>query len=109
MCRLAQGHMDEATELAAQALEYAPDYRLAHYTLGCAYRAAGRREEARRELALGLGAERRNLADDLSLRLDRYRLNRAGRVNQAASWIEAGEPQRAVALLEPALAAMATT
>ncbi len=102
--RLAQGDAAGAAELAQQALREDPGYRLANYTLGAAYRELGRREDAARELARGVGAERRNLADELSLRLETYRLNLAGRVNQAARWIETGQPERAVALLEPALA-----
>ncbi len=102
--RLAQGRPEEARQLAEDALRADPAYRLAHFTLGGAYRDLGRREESERELALGVGAERAHLADPLSLRLDEYRLNLSGRVNQAAEWIETGQAERAIALLEPALA-----
>jgi len=99
------GETAEAAALLERAVSIDPSYRSAHYLLGLAYRAGGRREEAARELSLGLEAEPRYLRDPLSDELDRDKVNLTERLARAGAHISEGRAQEAVPMLEAALAA----
>jgi tetratricopeptide (TPR) repeat protein len=93
-----------AIEVLENAVSRDANYRVAHYLLGMAYRGAGRRDDAARELVLGLDAQTRYLPDPLTARLGRYRVSSTARAEQAMALLGAGRPQEAAAVLEQALA-----
>lgn len=89
-----------AEPVLRRALEIDPTYQSAHYLLGLAYRGLGRKEEATRELALGVGGNRRPLPDPLEANLARYRVDYATRVDGAVDLIEAGRVEDGIRVLE---------
>lgn len=90
----------EAVTALEKALARDPQYQAAHYLLGLAYRALGRKEEASRELALGVGGGRRNLPDPLEANLARYRVDYASRVDGAVNLLESGRIEDGIRGLE---------
>ena len=91
---------EEAVAALEKALARDPQYQAAHYLLGLAYRALGRKEDAARELALGVGGGRRALPDPLESHLARYRVDYASRVDGAVNLLEAGRLEDGIRGLE---------
>lgn len=102
-CELALGRASEAARALERAVAFDPSYKSAHYQLGLAYRELGRAEEAERELAQGLLAQPRPLADPLTPELRRLTVGPAARLQLALQFLEAGRPERAARMLEALL------
>jgi tetratricopeptide (TPR) repeat protein len=92
-----------ARELLERSVSLDPRYRASRYALGLAYRGLGLLEDAQREMARGLDAQRRYLADPLVLQLADYTVNLPARRNAAAMALSAGKPDQAVGILERVL------
>ncbi len=92
----ARTHLVRATELD-------PSYRTAHYQLGLTLRALGRDEEAARELALGIEAQKRALPDPLDGRMRSFRVGYTSRVDGAAALLDQGRTKEGMAILEQLL------
>lgn len=92
---------------AAEALERAVGLdrtdRMGHYLLGLAYRGLGRRDEAKRELALGLSAARRFMPDPWTLPLAGHARGLADQMALARRHMAAGQYKRAAQILERAM------
>ena len=92
---------------AAEALERAVGLdrrdRMGHYLLGLAYRGLGRREDAKRELALGLNATRRFMPDPWTLPLAEHARGLADQMELARRYMAAGQYKRAAQILENAM------
>lgn len=101
---LDQGKPAEAIGLLRKTLEIDPRHRGAHHRLGLALRAVGQLEEARRELALGVGASDRLLPDPLTGKVQRYAVHLTARVDRAAGLLATRRPARAREILELCLA-----
>jgi len=93
----------EAEREARKALAIEPSLKRAHYALGLALRGQGRLEEAERELTLGLGGKARNLSDPLTGKLQEFKTGYHARISEAVNFVKAGNPARAVRILEPIL------
>lgn len=94
----------EAEREARRALAIEPGLKRAHYALGLALRGQGRLDEAERELTLGLGGKARNLSDSLTARLQSFKTGYHAGISDAVSYVSAGHPRQAIAILEPLLA-----
>lgn len=101
---LNQGRPEEAIDLLSRALELDPRNRGTHHRLGLALRAAGRLDNSRRHLALGVGATDRMLPDPLAERLERYAVHPTARIARAAGLLATGRPKDAAEILEFCLA-----
>ena len=80
-----------------------PGYRAARYTLGLAYRGLGLIEEAQREMARGLDALPRYLADPLTPQIQGYAVNLPAQRNRAAGVLRGGRPDQGALILEQVL------
>jgi len=98
--RSEQGRHEEALALAQKALQRDPPNRMAHYTAGLALRALGRTAEAERELAAGLGAQVRYLADPHNKELAAASVNYVAQMNEATQAMGLGQYAQALPLLE---------
>lgn len=92
-----------ARDLLEQAVALDPRYRAPHYALGLAYRGLGRREDAQREMALGVDGLPRYLEDPLASQIQAYVVNLPALRNQAAEQLLSGWPDQAARLLEQIL------
>ncbi len=92
-----------ARELLERAVALDPRYRASRYALGLAYRGQGMLEEAQREMARGLDAQTRYLADPLVLQLAAYAVSFPAQRNSAAVALSAGKPDQAALVLERVL------
>ena len=77
------GLLDQRVEAIERAVALDPRYRASRYALGLAYRGLGLLDQAQRELALGLDAQTRYLADPLSSQVAAYSVNLPALRNQA--------------------------
>ncbi len=101
---LADGEPELAIEYLERAIALDPDYRCARYVLGLAYRAAGRQEEAQRELALGASGRKRALRDPASKELGRLSSGVERVLAQSQRLLKQGRAGAAAKLLEPVAA-----
>lgn len=90
----------KALEYLLRAVQMAPGDRTAHYLLGLALRGLGRDEEARRELALGLNAQRSPIMDDWFVDMFRHQKQVAAQIRYAGAVLQQGRADQAVAILE---------
>ena len=104
LAHLGRDEVREAELDARKAITMEPTLKRAHYALGLALRGQGKLEEAERELTLGLGGKARNLPDPLSVKLQSFKTGYHARVSEAISYVNGGNPARAVQLLKPLLA-----
>ena len=93
----------EALPLLERAVALAPQDRRARYLLGLAYRGVGRLEEARVELARGVGAATAYLPDPFTAQVDEAAVHLTARVDRAQALLQARRPGEAEALLEAVL------
>jgi tetratricopeptide (TPR) repeat protein len=100
---LAEGNPEKTVELCEKALEMDPSYQAAHYSLGLAYRAQGRTEDALRELRVGEGALRRYPQDQFDLRLRDYGVGYGRRMGRIEVMAQSGQAKEAVLELEKIL------
>lgn len=100
---LQQGEVEPAVEWLEQALDLDASAFSAHYQLGLAYRKLRRLDDARRELALGSGAEIRWLDDPLSSEVRRQRVFLTARIDLAAAYLDTGRAGEAASILEEQL------
>ena len=91
----------EAEAWGRKALAVEPSLKRAHYALGLALRGQGKLDEAERELTLGLGADARNLSDPLVASLQELKTGYHARISEAVKYVNAGNPAKAVQVLEP--------
>ena len=101
--RLLQRDFAAARELLEQAVALDPRYRASRYALGLAYRGLGLLDDAQRELALGVDALPRYLADPLAAQISNYAVNLPARRNKAAALLYGGRPDQAALVLEQVL------
>lgn len=99
-CALEHDTPEIAVALLEQAVALDPMCRAAHFLLGRAYRAVGRREDAEREFALGAGGARRRMPDRLSKNVDALVLDFERVLGLAAKWIASGRAAAAEELLQ---------
>ncbi len=90
----------EAVQLLEQAVKINPRYKQAHYLLGRAYSMTGREDEAKRALAKGVDSQIQYLPDALSSKIASYTVNATGRISQASTYLNTGNPEQAAKLLE---------
>jgi tetratricopeptide (TPR) repeat protein len=100
---LRQKRFSEAVSLLKAAAQKAPSVGAVHYLLGIAYQQLGRTNEANRELRLGLNPTRYPMPDRWSSEFPRHMRRQRDLAALAQSLINAGQPQRAIALLRDAL------
>jgi len=101
--RLLERDYTGTRELLERAVALDPGYRAARYTLGLAYRGLGLIEEAQREMARGLDALPRYLADPLTPQIQGYAVNLPAQRNRAAVVLRGGRPDQAALILEQIL------
>lgn len=101
---LAEGRHEEAIGVLEKALGLEDAPRNARYTLGLAYRAAGRLDEAERELSIGEGSERQHIGDRFFPKVRDYAVYYAITIDKASNFLAAGRAASAVALLKGLLA-----
>ncbi len=101
---LRQRDFARAVQLLEEARALDPTYRQTNYLLGLAYRGLGRREEAERELALGIDSSKRYVADAASKQLENYLAGFASQLKKANALDDAGRFSDAAQILERALA-----
>lgn len=99
---LRKGEFITASELLEQTLQLRPGERMAHYLLGLAYRGLGRTDDARRQLALGVGAGLRYMPDPWSRRLGDHGKGLAHQMRRAREYMAAGHTDRALQILQTA-------
>ena len=102
---LRRSEPDKALPLLQRALEIDPNYKVAHYLLGNAYRDLGRQQEATRHLRRGMGGTVRYLPDRLSQHMEMYAVNLKARTTAAIEQMVAGETQTAADTFREALQA----
>ncbi|MBI3417525.1 MAG: tetratricopeptide repeat protein [Verrucomicrobia bacterium] len=90
----------EAARQLEHALQLAPSEKAAHHLLGLAYRSLGRLGDAQRELALGLDGVHYPMPDDWSRSAAQHMKLLPDLFEAADDYIQAGEPQKAVTMLE---------
>lgn len=95
-----RGEAAEARELLERVVVLDPKYKSGHYALGLALRELGEDERAERELALGLGAKPRFLADPLTAEKEGYAVSAGERVRRGLAMVARGEFKAAIELLE---------
>lgn len=98
---LARHNYPSAIDLLELAIQKQPSYHEAHFLLGRAYRATGRPDQARIELARGSNANRVHLPDPWRAAVSRARVAPQAQLPQAARLIGGGRPEDALSLLEP--------
>jgi tetratricopeptide (TPR) repeat protein len=101
--RLLERDYAAARDLLERAVALDPRYRAPRYALGLAYRGLGMLEEAQREMALGIDAEPRYLADPLASRIHGYAVNLQVRRKRATEVLHRGRPDQTALLLEQIL------
>jgi protein O-GlcNAc transferase len=101
--RLLERDYVAARDLLERAVAINPRHRASRYALGLAYRGLGMLVQAQREMALGIDAEPRYLADPLTERIHGYAVNLQVRRNRATDVLHSGRPDQAALLLEQIL------
>ena len=101
---LLEGDPEGAVSLLDSALQLRSGDRQAHYLLGLSYRALGRQEEARRELAMGLEATPAYLPVPLDFEIERLGVNLTARLDRAGTFLGLGRMEEAAQELETTLA-----
>lgn len=99
---LQQGHPEQAAALLEPTVERDPQFALARYLLGTAYRALKKPELAARHLAAGLHPKGRLMPDAWSSRLMTEARSVGGRVHEAQVLQGNGRLTEAIAILEGA-------
>lgn len=102
--RIRQRDYAGAVPVLENALAMYPNYKMAHYLLGSAYRGLGRMEEATRELSLGVAAKRRYLPDATTSELRNYYTGLSVQFGRARDLVDVGRLPEAAGILERALA-----
>ncbi len=97
---LQQGAGESAVQVLEQAVALDPRYKQAQYLLGRAYSAVGREAEATAALEKGVDAKIQYLPDALSQKIATYTVNVSGRISQASTLLDTGNPEQAARLLE---------
>jgi len=97
---LLEGDAEGAVSLLESALKLRPEDRQSHYLLGLSYRALGRQEEAKRELARGLNATPAYLPVALDFEIERLGVNLTARLDRASTYLGLGRAEEAVSELE---------
>lgn len=100
--RLRHGDAAGAVALLEQSKSLDPGYRTTRYLLGLAYRASGRWAEAELELAAGVDARVRYLADEVTSRLSMYVRSTAAELLTAVNLLREGDAAAATKVLEEA-------
>jgi tetratricopeptide (TPR) repeat protein len=101
--RLLERDFATARELLERAVALDPRYRASRYALGLAYRGLGLLDLAQAELALGVDAQTRYLADPLTSRIAAYAVNLPALRNRAAVELNNGRADQAALVLEQVL------
>jgi len=99
-----RGDAAQARDLLVRVVMQNPDYKEARYALGLALHELGMEDQARREMALGVGAEPRSLADPLTAEKESYAVSTRELLRRGLALITRREFPGAVALLERAAA-----
>jgi tetratricopeptide (TPR) repeat protein len=97
------GQLPEAASHLERAIQIDPNAKVAHHLLGLAYRGLGRIEDAQRELSVGLNAINYPMPDAWSATAPQHMKSLQDQFEMAADYGEAGQPEKAVAILETAL------
>jgi tetratricopeptide (TPR) repeat protein len=92
----------QAVNLLEKGIRMCPEYPMAHYLLGLAYRRVGREDEARRELAIGAGASPKFMTDPVLAEIPKYYRGLAVQLDTALKMLDAGKITEAIQLLEKA-------
>lgn len=97
---LAEVHIHRGDSAAAipileQVTRTNPDYRVANYLLGVAYRNSGRGADARPQLERGSNAKKQFLSDPYSSRIETYKVSSAARNRRAVQLLRAGKAAEA--------------
>ena len=100
--RLRQGKYGEAVELLRRAIQIDPTAKNAHYLLGLALRGMGRMDEAARELRRGENALHYPMPDAWSVTAPQHMRLLQDLYEAADDYAGAGQPAKAVELLESA-------
>ncbi len=103
--RLRKRNYATAAELLEKARDLDPTYRMTNYLLGQAYRGLGRREDAARELALGVDTKKRFMPDEVTTTAGRYLVGLSAQLSQSSALMEAGRFDQAAVVLAKTLAA----
>ena len=101
--KLRSGAFVEAAELLERAVAIAPNYKVARYLLGMAYRGLGRREDAREQMTLGVRGKKAYLLDAWHARAGDFKVSASGVLERSNRLIEAGRADQAAVGLEKAL------
>ncbi len=101
--KLRRGEYAEAAKQLEHAIRLAPDEKIAHHLLGLAYRGLGRTEDAAIELSRGLNAEHYPMPDAWSATAPQHMKLLPDLFDMARQNTAAGQPAKAVEILEGAL------
>lgn len=93
----------EAARQLEHALRIDPSVKTVHHQLGLAYRGLGRSEDAQLQLALGVNGINYPMPDDWSRSAGEHMKLLPDLFEAADDYVQAGQPQKAVALLEEVL------
>ncbi|MCH9034293.1 MAG: tetratricopeptide repeat protein [Planctomycetes bacterium] len=98
------GAHEEAAGLLERAIEMDSSDQMAHFLLGGSYMRLGRKEEAKRELALGVNGQVRYLPDEWTPRVRRYAQTATAQLNRARHLYAVGDAVGAARILESTVA-----
>lgn len=102
--RVKQQQYPQAVELLEKALSLFGEFKMAHYLLGQAYRALGKLDQAKAELALGVDAQVVYWQDPASATLMQYARGFAAMQIRGQQLIGMGQPLQALEIFEGLLA-----
>ena len=102
--RLRQGNHAEAATLLGKAIQIGSDVRRAHYLLGLAYRGLGRLDDAKLELAIGIGQTDYPMEDAWSVMAPQHMKVLPDQLEMANEYSRRGQPRKAVEILSEAYA-----
>lgn len=97
-------HSEEALKYMTNLVKSQPDFARAKYVRGMALRDLGRTKEAERDLALGVGATRVLMPDNLVQRRLKYATGFQAMLSQSMKLIDSGQFSSGLALAQKALA-----
>ncbi len=101
--KLRQGDFAGAAELLARAVAIKPRYRCGRYLYGQALLGLGRREEAERELLLGVNGHKILIPDAGTRLLDQFKIGSTDVSERGMALLNAGLPAAAAKLFEKAI------
>jgi tetratricopeptide (TPR) repeat protein len=101
--KLRKGEVKEAVALLEQAVQIDPSAKSAHALLGQAYRRTDRKENAERELALGMNALQYPMPDAWSVHAAEHMRLLVDIIDIGQEYIQKAAPNRAVQALEKAV------